>query len=86
MLPIMIHALFSNQQFCCCGERFPGTWIAGKVGMGATGDLEANPLATTEAVGGWPDVDLDAHAAICLRNYTIWGQAYDAVAQINRLA
>ena len=80
----MIHTLFSNPQFCCGCEWFPGTWIAGKAGMGAAGNLEANALASTEVVGSRPDVDLDMQTTVCLWNHTIGGQVYDAIAQINQ--
>jgi hypothetical protein len=71
----MIRTLFSNSQFRGGGEWFPGTWIASKAGMGAAGNLEANALASTEVVGGGPDVDMDMQATICLRNHTVRSQA-----------
>ena len=56
----MIYNLLSDSQFRCCGEWFSAPQIADKAGMRAAGDLDANPLATAEVVGGRPDVDLDA--------------------------
>ena len=60
MLRIVKYGLFSDSQCRRCGKWFSASQIAGKAGMRTAGDLYANPLATVEAVGGRPDVDLDA--------------------------
>ena len=86
MLGIVIDGLFGDSQFGRGGEWFAGAWIANKARMGAAGDLEAYALASAEVVSGRPDVDLEMQGAVWLRSYAVWGEADDAVAQVDRLA
>ena len=60
MLRIVIDGLVSDPQCHRRGEWFPASQVAGEAWMRAAGDLDAHPLATTEAIGGRPEVDLDA--------------------------
>ncbi len=60
MLQIVIDGLVSDPQRRRCGKWFPAPQVASKARMCAAGDLDANPLATSEAISGWPEVDLDA--------------------------
>ncbi len=60
MLQIVIDGLVSDPQRRRRGKWFPVPQVAGKAGMRAAGDLDPNLLATAEAIGGWPEVDLDA--------------------------
>ena len=86
MLGIVIDYLISNSQLRCGGEGFAGAGIANKARMGAAGDLQANTLTWAEVVGSGPDVDLDVQAAVFLRGYAVWGEAYYAVAEVDRFA
>jgi hypothetical protein len=67
---------------CAGGERFCGAEIASVAGMGATGDLQPDPVPAPERVDDRPQIKLDG-----LRG--VWcgiGEAHDSVRDIDRPA
>ena len=68
MLGVVEHGAVAGLQPCAGGVRFCGAVVASVAGMGATGDLQPDPMPAPERVRDWPESELDGMRGIRCRH------------------
>jgi hypothetical protein len=76
--------LISDSHFCCCGNWFPGTQVANIAGVGAAGGVSADHVGSGKQSARGRSGGVSSRRLAELQNRG--GQAYDAVAQVDRFA
>ena len=82
MLGIVEHCAIAGLQPCAGGVRFCGAVVASVTGVGATGDLQPDPMPALERVSNRPEIKLDGMG--CVRSRI--GETDDPVGNVDRAA
>ena len=82
----MINGLIGNPQCGSSGEWFTASQVASESRVSAAGDLKPDAIPSLEAIGCWPEINVDLERAIWLRCWSARPQAPYSVTDIERLS
>jgi hypothetical protein len=81
-LGVVAHGAVAGLQSCAGGVRFCGAVVASVAGMGATGDLQPDPVPAQERVRDGRKIKLNRMRSVC-RSI---GETHDPVREVDRPA